>query len=196
MSRAKSNTADLLVDVAEKHFAERGYEASSLNDIAAEVGIRTPSLYSHFKNKQALYEAVFQRRLSPLFALFEDRGVFPDNSGQARELFRDVMEQLLRHPNLARLMQYAVLAGGDSLEVLMNQVYRPLFAMVEVSIAALPEAERRQRRLLFAEFHSMIFGFFTFGPVYTELLGQHIEDAATAGDHQQFLESLIVSVGA
>ncbi|MFT5483287.1 MAG: TetR/AcrR family transcriptional regulator [Halieaceae bacterium] len=195
MARSKSNTADLLVDAAEKHFAERGYDASSLNDIAAEVGIRTPSLYSHFKNKQALYEAVFQRRLKPLFTLFEDHGVFPEDADQARELFREVMGQLLRHPNLARLMQYAVLAGGDSVEVLMAQVYRPLVKMLEASIADLPEQQRRERRLLFAEFHSMIFGFFTFGPVYTELLGQSTEDEDVARDHLEFLESLIGSVG-
>lgn len=39
-------------------FAQRGYEAVSMREIAAAVGIQAPALYYHFPDKQSLYLAV------------------------------------------------------------------------------------------------------------------------------------------
>ena len=57
-------TADRILNAAEDLFAEKGYSATSLGDVADRVGIRSPSLYNHFKNKEALYEAVLERLLA------------------------------------------------------------------------------------------------------------------------------------
>src|SRR5436305_2481187 len=44
-----------LVDVALTVFAERGYHATSMNDIAESAGVTKPVLYQHFRSKRALY---------------------------------------------------------------------------------------------------------------------------------------------
>ena len=54
-------TPERILDAAEDLFAEKGYSATSLGDVADKVGIRSPSLYNHFKNKEALYQAVLNR---------------------------------------------------------------------------------------------------------------------------------------
>lgn len=48
-------TKDKIRKVAVSHFARNGYDGASLNDIAAEVGIKKPSIYSHYKNKEDLF---------------------------------------------------------------------------------------------------------------------------------------------
>ncbi|MGE5405610.1 MAG: TetR/AcrR family transcriptional regulator [Candidatus Saccharibacteria bacterium] len=45
-------------------FSEAGYEAASLADIAKEVGIKTPSIYSHFASKQALLLEIWEDLLT------------------------------------------------------------------------------------------------------------------------------------
>ncbi|MGU3493275.1 TetR/AcrR family transcriptional regulator [Xanthobacteraceae bacterium A53D] len=55
----RSPAAARIVVAAIDHFAERGYDASSLTEIAEAVGIRKASLYAHFSSKDALFMAAF-----------------------------------------------------------------------------------------------------------------------------------------
>lgn len=50
--------AERIVKLALEHFADRGYDKSSLNDIALSAGIKKPSLYAHFTGKDELYITV------------------------------------------------------------------------------------------------------------------------------------------
>jgi AcrR family transcriptional regulator len=55
--------AERIVQLALRHFADRGYDAASLNDIAGSAGIKKASLYAHFTGKDQLYCAVLNLAL-------------------------------------------------------------------------------------------------------------------------------------
>lgn len=60
-----SDARQRVLDVAEKLFAERGYRAVTLKEIAAEVGIRHASLYHHVPGgKEELFIEVTERNLA------------------------------------------------------------------------------------------------------------------------------------
>ena len=59
-------TDERILSAAEAAFAEHGRDGVSLSKIAADVGIRAPSLLYHFPTKEALYLAVIQRVFADL----------------------------------------------------------------------------------------------------------------------------------
>ena len=53
-------TRQHVVSVATQLFAERGYEATSIDAVLQEAGVSRGSLYHHFPGKEALFEAVLE----------------------------------------------------------------------------------------------------------------------------------------
>ena len=62
--RPRGFDADEVLDRARAVFWDRGYAATSLDDIAAATGLNRPSLYAAFGDKHALYIAALDRSRS------------------------------------------------------------------------------------------------------------------------------------
>ena len=55
-----------LVGVARSLFAERGYEATSIEEIAERAGVSKPVVYQHFGGKEGVYAVVVDREVRRL----------------------------------------------------------------------------------------------------------------------------------
>ena len=123
-----ATTRSLILDEAVRCFAEWGYEGTSLNDIAAEVGIRRQSVLHYFHSKEALYQEVFEQLLSDWFERLADSIASP-----ARGLAK--VEQVLTagfgffadNPTYVTLMRREAIDGGSHLGIDLAGVLRPMF---------------------------------------------------------------------
>jgi TetR/AcrR family transcriptional regulator len=102
--RRRSNglrTRAEIVAVAERHFAERGFQDTRLGDIAHDVGIRRASISYHFSDKQDLYTVVLE-------TVFADWSEALPSSGSVVQRLEAAMASWIdfvaERPNAARLL--------------------------------------------------------------------------------------------
>jgi AcrR family transcriptional regulator len=72
-----------LVGVGRKHFADKGFEGATIEEIAASAHVSKPVVYEHFGGKEGLYAVVVDREIEALLA-----GITAalDSGGTSRQL--------------------------------------------------------------------------------------------------------------
>ncbi|MEM7393718.1 MAG: TetR/AcrR family transcriptional regulator, partial [Verrucomicrobiota bacterium] len=60
------DTREKIVSVAERLFAERGFEATSMRDITDEAEVNLASVNYHFGSKEGLLKEIHRRRIEPM----------------------------------------------------------------------------------------------------------------------------------
>ncbi len=79
---ATTKTRDLLVEEARNLFAKKGYEATTMNDIAVASGKGRRTLYTYFKSKDDIYYAVITdelRRMSQRLREVASKNISPED---------------------------------------------------------------------------------------------------------------------
>jgi len=109
IGRKAERTRATILEAAELIFAEKGYAAARLEEVAARVGIRRASLVYYFRDKRALYEAVLAAVLGDLLeryrAVLRDAVSLP---ARLEGLVRAWVSFVGERPSLARLLLWEV----------------------------------------------------------------------------------------
>lgn len=94
----KQNTKEKILLCALKLFSTKGYEGTSVRDLARAVGIRESSIYKHYKNKQAIFDSIldymdsyYSERMQSLEMPF---GEFEKIAGEYSASSTDVLYQI------------------------------------------------------------------------------------------------------
>jgi AcrR family transcriptional regulator len=82
-----------LLDVGRSLFAERGFEATSIEEVAARAGVSKPIVYEHFGGKEGLYAVVVDREMQSLL----ERVTGALTAGHPRELLEQAALALLTY---------------------------------------------------------------------------------------------------
>lgn len=81
-------------DAALTLFAEQGYRATTMNDIAYILGIRAPSLYHHVPSKQLLLQAIMEDTMNELI---KEQQLAMNNATDVADQFRRTVEGHVRY---------------------------------------------------------------------------------------------------
>jgi AcrR family transcriptional regulator len=81
---------DRVVDVAVRIFTERGYDGTSMANIAAALGVHKSSIYHHVSGKEQLLEDAVKRALNALHGMLAEPGAV---DGPAVERLRYVVRR-------------------------------------------------------------------------------------------------------
>lgn len=129
-------TRAAILAAAERLFAERGFDATRLEDVAAVVGIRRASIVYHFRDKPELYDAVLADVLGALreqlAAALLGEGAF---AGRVERAVSAWIDAIVARPALPRLLLREVADGAPARSTRLAPHLPPFVALVERALA-------------------------------------------------------------
>lgn len=157
-------TRDRILDVALASFAGRGFEATSLDQLAVQLGVTKQTILYHFASKAALLDAVIDRSATELSdALEAALAVAGPGFARVEAVVRSVFRLAARRPELLGLLREVGRLGPpaaarltDALEPLVGRATAWLSAEMDAGTV-----RRHDARLLLLAAYSSVIGMAT-----------------------------------
>jgi AcrR family transcriptional regulator len=108
------DTKEELLDAALELFSAKGYEGTSVRDIARSVGLSESGLYAHFNGKRAIFDAVFAR-LGPLSAVETLGNLDADPDADPPAFLRALIEHVMAQWSALPARQLISLMSHDDM---------------------------------------------------------------------------------
>lgn len=129
---APSSAKGRLLQAAARLFKEKGYERTTVRDLAAEVGIQSGSLFHHYPNKEAILLAVMEETIKLNTELMKDSiEQANDSKEQVLALIQCELESILGETSAAMTVlvyEWRSLSEAGQKQVLkLREIYESLW---------------------------------------------------------------------
>jgi AcrR family transcriptional regulator len=194
--REAPSTRDVILDAAERRFAERGFAAVSMREIAGEAGLKNQaSLYHHFNHKRALYEAVLARGVAPIVGVVAESGRDWQDGERVGAALDRIVDFLEDHPHVPRLIQRAALDDSRYLRNAVSRLLRPLYSEgLTVLAGAFRRWDPAELPHLAVGIYHLIFGYFADATLFAAVVQQDPRSAAALARQRRFLKAAIAQL--
>lgn len=134
--RQRQEREELIVRVAEEVLMEKGYHETSMDEIAARVGVAKGTVYLHFPGKEELVVAVFQRDLQDFLQEVEAAALSKETPREKLEAILQVMSRGLFSKRIQLLYSLYNSASAELKRLFllkencMHEMWGPVTALV------------------------------------------------------------------
>ncbi|MCP5026804.1 MAG: TetR/AcrR family transcriptional regulator [Actinomycetia bacterium] len=155
------STPDRILDAALASFGSRGYGATSLDGLAAELGVTKQTILYHFSSKEGVLEAAIDRAAADLTEALQST-LAQARSGWDRveAVVRTVFRLGLQRPELPGLIREVTRLGPPA-STRLAEALEPLLAAARASLEREMEAgtiRTTDARLLLVSLYSTVIG--------------------------------------
>jgi TetR/AcrR family transcriptional regulator len=125
-------------------FAELGYDGASVRELARRLGVSHNFINDRYGSKDQFWRAVIDRSLTAQVDRLRAMLSVPDEDDLARlrSLVHAFHQANVVEPDLARIMQYEAIRGGERLEYVFQHYVVPVRAAVTPLVQRLVEGGR------------------------------------------------------
>ncbi|WP_269505602.1 TetR/AcrR family transcriptional regulator [Burkholderia sp. IMCC1007] len=120
---------DVILRAARRTFAKRGYDATSVREVARELGIDAALIAHHFGTKETLWLAVVEQIAELAQPQFDALRALRTSSLPHRERVRRAIELCVDHefkePDIGMFFSTAATEEGARLDCLQQRIVRP-----------------------------------------------------------------------
>lgn len=182
---AATSVKEKLMKAAIRSFADQGFDATTMREIASRAGVTLPTLYHYYGDKRSLFEAVcletFESRARRGAASFESSGLPLEQ--KLIEFFAGLADTLLNNENYFKLMHREIIDQDlEGIRKLSERCWSKPFATVCGAYRRLLPKNTDVVSLAFAGF-ALLYGLVEFrrkAPFLDEALVRHYSPQALA----------------
>jgi TetR/AcrR family fatty acid metabolism transcriptional regulator len=134
--KQRQEREDLILQIAEEVLLERGYHDTSMDEIAARVGIAKGTLYLHFARKEDLVFALLDRELQTVLRMVEQADSM---QGTAREKLVLIQASLYQGLFGKRAQLLYILYNGADFKSVLKDTHGDVLRRIADRVTALLE---------------------------------------------------------
>jgi len=161
-----------ILDSADALFAERGFAAVSIRDVAERAGVTKALVFYHFESKAKLFaqvvERYYRRHADALAEGAKGSGTRRERLHRMLDAYLDFLEENGRY---VQLVHREISAGGEAVEPIRRGL-ASLHGWLEQSLGdLLPASGPRSARQLFVSFSGLATAYYLYAPALEDLFG-------------------------
>lgn len=176
ISVKEQDTRETILRSAERLFAEKGFESTTVREIANESSVNVAMIYYYFKTKESLHQEIIEGSFSCLYHSLKE-GV--DQGKEPEEKIYDVVKVyvdfLYHHKDLHRIILRETVSRSGHIEIFVKKYISKNFDLVHGIIEeGVWKGVFRDQDTALSTFSliGMILYYFTYEPIFTRLISQ------------------------